>query len=415
MRLIPKARPVRIRIKSSGDEHSSFDSLKRALCFDDLREPASDGRLSNWLKQQDKSRVADKIDAIRQEFTSDIVSESAYLKFFCAIFCDEIDESAIQSKSDLYEWWEKTIYTQGWEFEKLKKEITEIRLKANKLIDDRKMKKDFDYALEFYGEHKESRTKDEWLEIFRMHENTQESNGDYWWIYYELTQNKYYLDLASKNGNVKAKELEKANDRFARITKSNFKLIFNRLPSHFNGDFYGLPAAGEISLIKAETPEDVELKNELAEIIELWKKVKATRVDQIGFIVYSYFKNSDFKFKYLEPEMYFIQGLLREMDATEGALQSYKLSAEKGYKPAILKVEELSSGNEKCKSLVINGDLLSADTLTLKEAGFTPNFDVFNVITFSQSQKNAKININRDRIGKILPFIIKHLFDGDEA
>lgn len=45
MRLIPKAKAVRIRIKSGGEEHSSLDSLKRNFNLSDVRV-LLDGRLS---------------------------------------------------------------------------------------------------------------------------------------------------------------------------------------------------------------------------------------------------------------------------------------------------------------------------------------------------------------------------------
>lgn len=51
MKIIAKAKPVKIRIKSGGEEHSSLESLKRNFSFKDI-EPLLDGRLSRWLKQQ---------------------------------------------------------------------------------------------------------------------------------------------------------------------------------------------------------------------------------------------------------------------------------------------------------------------------------------------------------------------------
>lgn len=62
MRLIPKAKAVRIRIKSGGEEHSSLDSLKRNFDLADVRV-LLDGRLSRWLKQQGKHDLASKIES----------------------------------------------------------------------------------------------------------------------------------------------------------------------------------------------------------------------------------------------------------------------------------------------------------------------------------------------------------------
>ena len=62
MRLIPKAKAVRIRIKSGGEEHSSLDSLKRNFDLSDVRV-LLDGRLSRWLKQQGEHDLATKIES----------------------------------------------------------------------------------------------------------------------------------------------------------------------------------------------------------------------------------------------------------------------------------------------------------------------------------------------------------------
>lgn len=62
MRLIPKAKAVRIRIKSGGEEHSSLDSLKRNFDLSDVRV-LLDGRLSRWLKQQGEHDLASKIES----------------------------------------------------------------------------------------------------------------------------------------------------------------------------------------------------------------------------------------------------------------------------------------------------------------------------------------------------------------
>lgn len=58
MELIPKAKPVKIRIKSGGEEHSSLESLKRKFNISDIN-PLLDGRLARWLRQQGESALAD--------------------------------------------------------------------------------------------------------------------------------------------------------------------------------------------------------------------------------------------------------------------------------------------------------------------------------------------------------------------
>lgn len=96
MKLIPKAKAVRIRIKSGGEEHSSLDSLKRNFDLSDVRV-LLDGRLSRWLKQQGEHDLASKLVLIDIEKL--IKDDFALCKLF---FDKEIDNrfSNIQSFAD---------------------------------------------------------------------------------------------------------------------------------------------------------------------------------------------------------------------------------------------------------------------------------------------------------------------------
>ena len=64
MRIIAKAKPIRIRIKSGGEEHSSLDSLRRNLCVQELWPLIKDHRLSRWLRQLGVAALAHDIDAL---------------------------------------------------------------------------------------------------------------------------------------------------------------------------------------------------------------------------------------------------------------------------------------------------------------------------------------------------------------
>lgn len=388
MKLVPKARPVRIRIKSSGEEHSSFDSLKRSLCFEDLRESACDGRLSNWLRQQDKQNVAERIEEIKTELAADEVNEETYLKFFIAIFCDDVDEQAITSKSDLYDWWGKTRYNQGWEFEKLKNEVIESRLQANKANDNKKMKQDYSYALKFYKDHQESRTQTEWEEIFFSHEIVNENDCNYWWFLYQLTQKEFYLTKAFAKGHAEAKDLvERSKDRFANITKGNFKLVLsNRLPRSFAAPCNISSAKDLIRQVKAKSEADSELKNELTDILTNWERILAGGGDTQEALVNDAFKNS--QYKYLEPEKYFIQGLFREM-ISKDSMRHYAASTKLGYLPAKRKLEQLSKGISSCRALNYHGDQVESSFMTF----------------------GNRTRENKAKVGIILSFIIRHLFD----
>ena len=59
MKLEPKAKPVRIRIKSGGEEHFNLESLKQNFSVQDLWEAVRGKSLSRWLKQQNEMELAE--------------------------------------------------------------------------------------------------------------------------------------------------------------------------------------------------------------------------------------------------------------------------------------------------------------------------------------------------------------------
>ena len=62
MKLIPKARPVRIRISSGGIEHSSLTSLKEHFSLEDVMGLIANGSLARWLRQCGESDLAGVIE-----------------------------------------------------------------------------------------------------------------------------------------------------------------------------------------------------------------------------------------------------------------------------------------------------------------------------------------------------------------
>ena len=62
MKLIPKARPVRIRISSGGMEHSSLMSLKEHFSLEDVMGLIANGSLTRWLKQCGESDLASEME-----------------------------------------------------------------------------------------------------------------------------------------------------------------------------------------------------------------------------------------------------------------------------------------------------------------------------------------------------------------
>lgn len=76
MKLIPKARPVRIRISSGGMEHLTLDSLKSHFDVSAIIPMINDGRLLRWLRQRGESAVAEMIES------ADKITDIDVLKIF---------------------------------------------------------------------------------------------------------------------------------------------------------------------------------------------------------------------------------------------------------------------------------------------------------------------------------------------
>ena len=87
MKLEPKAKPVRIRIKSGGEEHFNLESLKQNFSVQDLWVSVVEGSLSRWLRQQNEIELAEKVEAfckVEKPSTED------YIKFSSLFFEKEI-------------------------------------------------------------------------------------------------------------------------------------------------------------------------------------------------------------------------------------------------------------------------------------------------------------------------------------
>lgn len=104
MKLIPKAKPVKIRIKSGGEEHSSLDSLKRNFDIHDI-QPLLDGRLVRWLKQQGENELADMVSKVDASVADSIHGVMYLMKIF---FAEYIERNNISDVLELIKLWLKS-------------------------------------------------------------------------------------------------------------------------------------------------------------------------------------------------------------------------------------------------------------------------------------------------------------------
>ena len=101
MKLIPQAKPVKIRIKSGGEEHSSLDSLKRNFNISDIQS-LLDGRLVRWLKQQGEDELANVISEVESESLNTLQGVMNVMQIF---FKDYIEANGIHNSLELTKHW----------------------------------------------------------------------------------------------------------------------------------------------------------------------------------------------------------------------------------------------------------------------------------------------------------------------
>lgn len=101
MRIIAKAKPIRIRIKSGGEEHFSLDSLRQNLNVEDLWPLINDKRLSRWLMQLGETELAHSVESLINEE----LDEHAYFYVLKLFLKERFDNSQIHDIYSLFEYW----------------------------------------------------------------------------------------------------------------------------------------------------------------------------------------------------------------------------------------------------------------------------------------------------------------------
>lgn len=101
MHIIAKAKPIRIRIKSGGEEHFSLDSLRQNLNVEDLWPLINDKRLSRWLMQLGEVDLAHEIDAL-SECQRDF---STYFKVLVIFLKDDLVGRNVTELYSLFSFW----------------------------------------------------------------------------------------------------------------------------------------------------------------------------------------------------------------------------------------------------------------------------------------------------------------------
>ena len=93
MKLIPRAKPIRIRISAGGEEHSSFDTLLQQYDIESMLSLYKNGSLNRWLNQVGATAIAGRLNDLKINNFETITNEE-YIKFVSAIYGDNISDIA---------------------------------------------------------------------------------------------------------------------------------------------------------------------------------------------------------------------------------------------------------------------------------------------------------------------------------
>ena len=93
MKLIPRAKPIRIRISAGGEEHSSLDTLLQQYDIESMLSLYKNGSLNRWLNQVGATAIAGRLNDLKINNFETITNEE-YIKFVSAIYGDNISDIA---------------------------------------------------------------------------------------------------------------------------------------------------------------------------------------------------------------------------------------------------------------------------------------------------------------------------------
>lgn len=176
MKLIAKAKPVKIRIKSGGEEHTSLDSLKRNFNISDIVS-LLDGRLERWLYQQEEKELA---DVLKTTPIPDLNSWQGIMDFITIFFSDYMGKNSLKDLKELIGQWS----------------TSSIYKKNNDYLLNYLARLDIENAKFVYKHKDEWKLSDiNWLELFQHYiEENENEDAEAMYIYGKmiLEEDSYY-------------------------------------------------------------------------------------------------------------------------------------------------------------------------------------------------------------------------------
>lgn len=154
MRIIAKAKPIRIRIKSGEEEHSSLDSLRRNLCVQELWPLIKDHRLSRWLRQLGEVDLAHDIDALSESQ----LDFSTYFKVLLLFLKDDLVGRHVTELYTLFSFWHDCEKRKSKNYDSLRKYLLST----------------YEGAKFIFKQYPEEVSDGEWWDVFRTFENEED-------------------------------------------------------------------------------------------------------------------------------------------------------------------------------------------------------------------------------------------------
>ena len=154
MRIIAKAKPIRIRIKSGGEEHSSLDSLRRNLCVQELWPLIKDHRLSRWLRQLGEVDLAHDIDALSESQ----LDFPTYFKVLVIFLKDDLAGRHVTELYTLFSFWHDCEKRKSKNYDSLRKYLLST----------------YEGAKFIFKQYPEELSDGEWWDVFSKYENEED-------------------------------------------------------------------------------------------------------------------------------------------------------------------------------------------------------------------------------------------------
>lgn len=154
MRIIAKAKPIRIRIKSGGEEHFSLDSLRQNLNVQDLWPLIKDNRLSRWLRQLGETELAHSVESLINEE----LDEHAYFYVLKLFLKELLDNSQIHDIHSLFEYWHDCEKRTSKNYDSLRKYLLS----------------QYDGAKFIFKQYANEASDGEWWDVFSKFENEED-------------------------------------------------------------------------------------------------------------------------------------------------------------------------------------------------------------------------------------------------